>query len=54
MAKVASEPSKVDEQGRTIIPKEVRAALGLSGKGYVVYEVDGDSVRLRPVKWVAR
>ena len=22
--------------------------------GYVVYEVDGDSVRLRTVKWVAR
>lgn len=47
-----SEPCQVDEQGRTIIPKAVREALGLkTTKSYVTYELDGDSVRLRKVEW---
>lgn len=50
----ATDPCKVDEQGRTIIPKEIREALGLSGRGHVVYEMRGDEVSLRRVEWVAR
>lgn len=50
-----TDPAKVDDQGRTIIPKEVRDSMGISGrKAHVVYEVDGDVVRLRKVEWAAR
>jgi bifunctional DNA-binding transcriptional regulator/antitoxin component of YhaV-PrlF toxin-antitoxin module len=49
-----TEPSRVDEQGRTIIPKEIRKALGIVGKAYVTYEVEGDSVRVRKVEWTLR
>lgn len=49
-----TDPCKVDEQGRTIIPKEIRQALGLAGNGHVVYELDGDRVWLRRVEWVAK
>jgi bifunctional DNA-binding transcriptional regulator/antitoxin component of YhaV-PrlF toxin-antitoxin module len=52
--KAISEPCKVDEQGRTFLPKEVRQALGILGKGYVVYEADGPDVRVRKVEWVAK
>jgi AbrB family looped-hinge helix DNA binding protein len=44
----------VDEQGRTIIPKEVREALGLSDGGFVVYEVEGGKVAIRSVEWVPK
>lgn len=49
-----TDPCKVDDQGRTIIPKEIRVALGLTGKGHVTYEVEGNQVRLRAVQWVAK
>jgi AbrB family looped-hinge helix DNA binding protein len=48
----STDPCKVDEQGRTIIPKDVRQALGIAGeKAHIVYEVDGEAVRLRRVAW---
>ena len=49
-----TDPCKVDDQGRTIIPKGVRQALGLGGKGHVVYEVDGENVRIRKVEWTTK
>ncbi len=52
--KQVSEPCKVDEQGRTFVPKEVRQALGIAGKGYIVWETDGSEVRVRTVEWVAK
>lgn len=49
-----TEPAKVDTQGRTIIPKAAREALGIKGeKAYVVYEMDGETVRIRRVRWAS-
>ncbi len=46
---------KVDRQGRTVIPKEVRRVLGIVDKqAFVAYEVDGDTVRVRVVDWTIR
>lgn len=53
MTALPASPSRVDEKGRTIIPKEVREALGLLEGGHVVYEVQGKRVLLRKVKWSA-
>ncbi|MCA1811982.1 MAG: AbrB/MazE/SpoVT family DNA-binding domain-containing protein [Halobacteriales archaeon] len=50
-AKGAPNPSKVDEQGRTIIPKEVRISLGLENGGHIVFEVEGKRAFIRKVKW---
>ncbi|MCA1812264.1 MAG: DUF935 domain-containing protein [Halobacteriales archaeon] len=52
--KQTSEPCKVDEQGRTFVPKEVRDALAMAGKGYIIWETDGSEVRVRKVEWVAK
>ena len=52
-AKPHTNPSKVDDQGRTIIPKEVREALGLGDGGHIVYEVEGKKATIRKVKWSA-
>jgi len=45
------DPSKVDREGRTIIPKAVRRAMGLAGPGFIVWEVDGKRATVRKVKW---
>lgn len=50
-SKPHANPSKVDDQGRTIIPKEVREALGLTDGGHIVYEVEGKKATIRKVKW---
>jgi AbrB family looped-hinge helix DNA binding protein len=44
-------PRPVDNQGRTIIPREVRDAIGLADGGHVVWEVEGKRVVLRVVRW---
>jgi bifunctional DNA-binding transcriptional regulator/antitoxin component of YhaV-PrlF toxin-antitoxin module len=53
-SKSATEPSKVDERGRTILPPNVRKALGLEKGGHVVYDVKGDEVRVHSVEWKPR
>ena len=50
-----TEPSRVDEQGRTILPREVRQALGLVGqKGYIVFERRGEEILVYRATWAIR
>jgi AbrB family looped-hinge helix DNA binding protein len=42
--------ARVAQNGRTVLPKSVREALGLTGGGTVVFSVDGDEVRLASVQ----
>ena len=39
--------STVTRKGQTTLPKEVREALRIKAGDRIVYEVDGDSVRIR-------
>ena len=41
---------KVAANGRLVLPRAVRDALGISGEGKVVLTVEGDGVRLVPVQ----
>ncbi|HEX2065867.1 MAG TPA: AbrB/MazE/SpoVT family DNA-binding domain-containing protein [Candidatus Thermoplasmatota archaeon] len=50
-SKRPNEPSKIDARGRTVVPPEVREALGVSEGGFVVYEVKGSDVRIHKAEW---
>lgn len=42
--------SRIGEKGQVTIPIKLRHILGLKPRDTVKFELDGDSVRLRPVK----
>lgn len=42
--------ARVAQNGRTVLPKSVREALGVTGGGMVVFSVDGGEVRLASVQ----
>jgi len=39
--------STLTSKGQTTVPREVRQALGLGPRQRIVYEIEGDSVRIR-------
>ena len=41
--------ASVTERGQVTIPAEVRRALAAKARGKVIFEIDGDEVRLLPV-----
>lgn len=41
---------RVAENGRLILPLAVRQAMGLRGEGKLILTVEGDEVRLTPVR----
>jgi bifunctional DNA-binding transcriptional regulator/antitoxin component of YhaV-PrlF toxin-antitoxin module len=41
---------KIAQNGRMILPLEVRKALDVSGEGVVVLSVDGDEIRLSSIR----
>src|SRR6266487_4059274 len=36
------------QKGQVTVPREIRVGLGLKAKDRVIFELDGDSARLRP------
>jgi antitoxin PrlF len=42
---------KLTQRSQVTVPAEVRRILGLSPRGQVAFEIDGDQVRLKSVKW---
>ena len=46
--------SKISSKGRTTLPKSVREALGAKPGDRVRYFVQGDEVRIKPVRPLAR
>lgn len=42
--------ARVAQNGRTVLPKSVREALGLKGGGMVIFSVEGDEVTLASVQ----
>ena len=43
---------RVSSNGRMVLPLPVRKAMGLSGEARVIVTVEGDEVRLSPIKHV--
>lgn len=43
---------RVSSNGRMVLPLSVRKAMGLSGEARVIVTVEGDEVRLSPIKHV--
>lgn len=43
---------RVSANGRMVLPLAVRKAMGLSGDARVIVTVEGDEVRLSPIKHV--
>lgn len=43
---------RVSSNGRMVLPLAVRKAMGLSGEARVIVTVEGDEVRLSPIKHV--
>lgn len=43
---------RVSAKGRMVLPLAVRKAMGLSGEARVIVTVEGDEVRLSPIKHV--
>lgn len=43
---------RVSSNGRMVLPLPVRKAMGLSGEARVIITVEGDEVRLSPIKHV--
>ncbi|WP_210318356.1 AbrB/MazE/SpoVT family DNA-binding domain-containing protein [Aureimonas endophytica] len=43
---------RVGANGRMVLPLSVRKAMGLSGEARVIITVEGDEVRLSPIKHV--
>jgi len=41
---------KISSKGQVVIPREVRARLGLRAGDYLLVELEGDEVKLRKVK----
>lgn len=41
---------RVAENGRMVLPRTVREALGLTGAGVVVLSIDGDDVKLSSMR----
>lgn len=41
---------RVAPNGRMVLPRSVRAALGVTGSGIVVLSVDGDEVKLTSMR----
>ena len=39
------------QRSQVTVPAEVRRILGLKPRDHVAFEIDGDEVRLKPVKW---
>ena len=39
--------STVTSKGQTTVPSQVRKALGIAPRQKIIYEIEGDSVRLR-------
>jgi AbrB family looped-hinge helix DNA binding protein len=39
------------QRSQVTVPAEVRRLLGLKPRDRVAFEIDGDEVRLKPVKW---
>lgn len=39
----------IDKAGRVVIPRQLRARIGLAGGGQVEITVDGAAIRLEPV-----
>lgn len=46
--------TSIDRSGRVVIPKPLRAALGLEGGSEVELTADGGGLRLDPVSTVSR
>jgi bifunctional DNA-binding transcriptional regulator/antitoxin component of YhaV-PrlF toxin-antitoxin module len=40
---------RIAENGRMVLPRSARRALGVSGAGVVVLSIDGDSVKLTSI-----
>lgn len=45
-------PRVIDHQNRVALPPEVLRALGVGKGDYVAFEVAGEEVRLRRVRWI--
>lgn len=45
---------RVAANGRLVLPKALRAAMGLTGEGKVIATLEGDEVRLTPIRHSAR
>ncbi|WP_082537453.1 MULTISPECIES: AbrB/MazE/SpoVT family DNA-binding domain-containing protein [unclassified Aureimonas] len=43
---------RISANGRMVLPLAVRKAMGLSGEARVIVTVEGDEVRLSPIKHV--
>jgi AbrB family looped-hinge helix DNA binding protein len=43
---------RISSNGRMVLPLAVRRAMGLSGEARVIVTVEGDEVRLSPIKHV--
>lgn len=41
---------RIASNGRMVLPKSARAALGVTGKGVVVLSIEGDAVRLTSMR----
>lgn len=50
-ARKDSKPRLIDQQNRVALPPEVLHALGAEAGDYVLFEVDGRTVRLVKVAW---
>lgn len=48
------QPRLVDNRNRIALTREALDALGVGTGDYVILDVDGDEVRIRPVDWVVR
>ena len=44
------EQAKITSKGQITVPRKVRHALGVKPGDSLVFEQDGDNVRIRPVK----
>lgn len=47
-------PRLVDQHMRVVLPKEVVTALGVKAGDHVIFQVDGNEVRLKRVAWSAK
>lgn len=43
---------KIASNGRMVLPRSVRDALGLHGEGRLIVSVEGDEVRISPISHV--
>ena len=46
--------AKLASNGRLVLPKKVREALGITGSGTVVFSIDGDQVKLSSIQQSVR